>query len=105
MKVLICQIGNFRGNSANNFLVILKELNSVVQSELPDLVIMPELWDLNPFDPNSIQNNAVDLDVVTKEINKFRWPLGIDIFLELGQLKLKQKFTIRLSTEITKVYS
>lgn len=87
MKVLICQIGNFRDNSANNLLLTLKELNSVVQSELPDLVIMPELWDLNPFDQDSIQNNAVDLDVVTKVINEFSWPLGIDIFFGTWPIK------------------
>jgi predicted amidohydrolase len=91
MKVLICQIGNFRDNFATNFLLILKELNSVVQSELPDLVVMPELWDLNPFDQDSIHNNAVELDVVLKEINKFQWPLGTDIFFGTWPIKVETR--------------
>jgi predicted amidohydrolase len=91
MKVLIGQIGNFRDDFADNFSLILKELNSVVQSELPDLVIMPELWDLNPFDQDSIHNNAVELDVVTKKIDEFQWPLGTDIFFGTWPIKIEKK--------------
>lgn len=91
MKVLICQVGNSRDIFDNNFTVILNELNSIVQSELPDLVIMPEMWVLNPFDQEDITHNAVDLEVLTKEINEFQWPLGIDIFFGTWPIKIKTK--------------
>jgi omega-amidase len=87
MKVIIFQTCDARDGFTSNLTNTLKELNSVVLAELPDLVVLPEMWDLNPFDQESIKGNVVDFDVIVKKINEFHWPLGVDIFFGTWPIK------------------